>query len=257
MFTAPAEAYDRHVGRYGPTLARAFADLAGVRAGGSAIDVGCGPGPLTAELASRLGADRVAAVDPSPPFAEACRARVAGARVELAAAEQLPFPDGTFDYALSQLVVNFMTDAAAGVREMKRVTRPGGVVAAAVWDYAGEMTFLRRFWDAAVALDPAARERDEGVCMRYCTPDELRELWSTAGLEGAVVEPIVVSAGYENFEDLWAPLESGIGPSGAYVAELDDERRTALKDEFRRCTGVGSDPFTLSARAWTVAGRAE
>ena len=147
-----------------------------------ALDVGCGPGALATELVAVLGAEHVAAVDPSPPFAEACRRRLPGVRVETASAEALPFDDGAFDRALAQLVVNFMTDPPAGVREMRRVTRAGGTVAAAVWDYAGEMTLLRRFWDAAVTLDPSAADRDEGRCMPYCTPSELGALWSAAGL---------------------------------------------------------------------------
>jgi hypothetical protein len=139
---------------------------------------------------------------------------------------------------------------------MRRVARPGGWVAAAVWDYAGEMTLLRRFWDAAVALDPAAAERDEGRCMPYCTPAALGELWSGSGLAHVAVSPVVVSAGYEGFEDLWQPLEVGVAPSGAYAASLAPERRAALKAELRRRLGVGEAPFRLSARAWVATGRA-
>src|SRR6478609_2550584 len=137
-FRTPAEAYDRHIGRYGPRLARALIAAAGVRGGQRVLDVGCGPGALTAELAAMLGAGHVAAVEPSAPFAEACARRVPGVHVEVAAAEELPFADGEFDHALAQLVVNFMSDPPKGVREMRRVTRHGGRVSAAVWDYAGE-----------------------------------------------------------------------------------------------------------------------
>ncbi len=255
MFRTSADAYDRYIGRYSRDLARALCDLAGVAPGGRAIDVGCGPGGLTAELAERLGAEQVAAVDPSAPFAEACRRRLPGVRVEVAPAERLPFADAEFDAALAQLVVNFMTDAPAGVCEMRRVTRHGGTVAAAVWDYTGEMTLLRRFWDAAVALDPAAGERDEGRSMPYCTPDELAALWAQAGLEAVDVAPVVVSAAYTGFEDLWEPLEHGVGPAGAYVVALDDRRRSDVKAELRRRLAVGDEPFGLSARAWAVTGR--
>ena len=254
-FQRPAEAYDRHIGRYGPELARTLLAAAEVRAGQAALDVGCGPGALTGELVTLLGAERVAAVDPSPPFVEACRMRLPGVRVEGATAEALPFGDAEFDTALSQLVVNFMTDAPAGVREMRRVTRPGGTVAAAVWDYAGEMTLLRRFWDAAVALDPSAASLDEGRCMRFCTPDELDALWATAGLSHVGVSSALVSAGYEGFEDLWEPLELGVGPSGAYAASLPSERRSALKAELRDRLSAGAKPFSLTARAWIVTGR--
>src|SRR5689334_503524 len=254
-FRTPAEAYDRHVGRYGPRLARALIAAAGLREGQRALDVGCGPGALTAELAVVLGATHVAAVDPSEPFAEACARRVPGVRVEVAAAEALPFDDGEFDHALAQLVVNFMADAPAGVAEMCRVTRRGGRVSAAVWDYAGEMTLLRRFWDAVAAFDAAGAERDEGHTMRYCTPDELTALWENAGLERVVVSPAVVTAGYSGFEDLWQPLESGVAPSGAYVVSLEPGRRAEFKAEFRRTLGTGDGAFELSARAWIVTGR--
>ncbi|HEX2410443.1 MAG TPA: methyltransferase domain-containing protein [Solirubrobacteraceae bacterium] len=255
-FQTPAEAYDRYIGRYSSELGRALVAAAGVRAGDRALDVGCGPGGLTAELVAVLGAERVAAVDPSAPFVAACRRRQPGVQVEEASGESLPFPDAAFDRVLSQLVVNFMTDPPAGAREMRRVARPGGTVAAAVWDYGGEMTLLRRFWDAAVALDTAAADRDEGRSMRFCTPESLGELWSGAGLAEVRVSPVVVSAGYDDFEDLWRPLEVGVGPAGAYAASLPPERRAAFKAGFRRRLGAGDTPFRLTARAWIATGRA-
>ena len=253
-FRASAEAYDRHIGRYGAPLARALCDAAGVDRGQRALDVGCGPGALAAELVARLGAEDVAAADPSPPFVDGCRARLPGVEVHLAPAERLPFEAGAFDAALAQLVVNFMTDAHAGLAEMLRVTRPGGVVGAAVWDYAGEMTLLRRFWDAAVALDPAAAVLDEGTSMVFCSPGELEALWSEAGLAEVDVAAAIVRADYAGFDDLWGALAAGVGPSGAYVAGLDPDARAALADELRRLLGVGAAPFVLTARAWTVTG---
>jgi SAM-dependent methyltransferase len=254
-FRTPADAYDRHIGRYGPALAAGLIAEAGVEPGSRALDVGCGPGALTAALAGLLGTDHVAAVDPSEPFAKACASRLPGVRVEVATAEALPFPDRSFDAALSQLVVNFMTDAPAGVGEMRRVTRPGGTVAAAVWDYAEGMTLLRRFWDAAVALDAAAAPLDEGRSMPYCRPDELGRLWRDTGLEDVRTGELAVEAGYEGFDDLWQPLESGVAPSGAYAAGLAPERRERLRGELRRRLGVADEPFRLTARAWWVTGR--
>ncbi len=254
MFRAPAAAYDRFIGRYGPELARRLSTAAGVRPGDRALDVGCGPGALAHELVAQLGAAQVAAVDPSAPFAEACRARLPGADVRVAAAEALPFADATFDRVLAQLVVNFLADPEAGMLEMARVARPGGTVAAAVWDYAGQMTLLRHFWDAAAALDPAARARDEGRAMRFGTPAELAALLASAGLEEVWVEPTVVTAAYDGFEDLWAPLELGVGPAGAYTAALAAEPRAALKAELRRRLDVGEGPFTLRAGAWVATG---
>jgi SAM-dependent methyltransferase len=257
-FQTPAEAYDRFIGRYGAALARELIAAARVQRGARALDVGCGPGALTTQLVAALGEDGVAAVDPSVPFAEACRRRLPTVRVEVAAAEALPFADAAFDHALAQLVLNFMEDPSAGVAEMRRVTRPGGTVAAAVWDYADGMTLLRRFWDAAVEEDPAAADRDEGRSMPYCTPDELGALWaSTCGLGDVCVSPVTVSADYDDFDDLWRPLERGVGPSGAYAAALPAPRRGVLRDALRRRLRVGSQPFRLSARAWIVTGRAE
>jgi SAM-dependent methyltransferase len=256
MFAVPADAYDRYVGRYSPALARELVHFAGVNAGQAALDVGCGPGALTATLAALLGADHVAAADPSEPFVAACRQRNPGVRVELAPAEALPFADDEFDHVLSQLVVNFLTDAPAGLAEMRRVVRPGGVISACTWDYADGMTLIRTFFDAAIALDPAAAEHDEGRHMRYCRPEELRDLWNAAGLRDVGVQPLTVRAAYEGFGDLWSPLEYGVGPAGAYAVSLEPARRAALREELRRRLGVSDAPFELTARAWAATGRA-
>jgi SAM-dependent methyltransferase len=256
-FRASAGVYDRHVGRYGAQLASALITFAGVEPGMRALDVGCGPGALTATLVERLGPENVCAADPSETFVQACRARLPGVAVAVAGAEALPFADGAFSTALSQLVVNFMTDAEAGVREMARVTRPGGVVASCVWDYAGEMTLLRAFWDAAREIAPGrAAGADEGVVMRWCRDGDLADLWRSAGLRDVRFDALTVSASYTDFEDLWSPLPTGIAPSGAFCKALDDDRRAALHDAYRRRLGVSDRPFALTARAWAVAGLA-
>lgn len=255
MFAVPADAYDRYVGRYSPALASELVRFAGVSAGERALDVGCGPGALTTTLATLLGADHVAAVDPSEPLVAACRERNPGVRVELARAEAMPFADHEFDHVLSQLVVNFLADAPAGLAEMRRVARPGGVIAACTWDYAEGMTLIRAIFDAAIALDPAAVEHDEGRHMRYCQPGELRDLWVGGGLHDVEVQPLTVRAAYEGFDDLWSPLEFGVGPAGAYVLSLDRPRRAALHEDLRGRLGVGDAPFELTARAWAVRGR--
>jgi SAM-dependent methyltransferase len=249
-FTTGTDAYARHVGRYGAVLSAAHADAVGLQAGDRALDVGCGPGVLLSELVRRLGADRVAGVDPSAPFVEAARAAVPGADVRVATAEHLPFADGAFDVVVSQLVVNFMDDAEAGVREMRRVARR--TVTSCVWDYAGEMTMLRAFWDAAVELDPAAP--DEGRVMRHCTTGELSALWERVGLREVETKPLVVSARYDDFDDYWSPFPSGIAPSGAYCASLDEHRRASLREACFRRLGSPSGSFSLTARAWFVGG---
>jgi ubiquinone/menaquinone biosynthesis C-methylase UbiE len=252
---ASADAYDRYIGRYGPGLAEALMAFAGVERGMRALDVGCGPGALTAKLAELLGRESVSAADPSEPFAEACRARLPGVEVVVAGAEELPFDDDTYDAALSQLVVNFMADAHAGVGEMARVARPGGTVAACVWDYSGQMTLLRAYWDAAHEVAPErAAAFDEGAVMRFASEDELESLWREVGLEDVRTGPLVAEAAYADFDDLWAPLPTGIGPAGAFCASLDDDGRAALHTALRRRLGVGDEPFTLTARAWAVRG---
>jgi SAM-dependent methyltransferase len=254
LFRGSADAYDRFVGRYGPNLSRELITAAGVRQGQRVLDVGCGPGPLTTALAALLGADLVSAVDPSEPFAQACRERVPGADVRVAAAEELPFEDDTFDATLSQLVVNFLDDAPRGLLEMRRVTRPDGVVAGCTWDYAGGMTMLRGFWDSVRALDPEDGGADEGLTMRYAEPDSLGELWRGAGLRDVQVSELVAEASYEDFDDLWEPFLAGIGPAGAHAASLDADDQRRLRDEFHRRLGSPAGPFTLSARAWCAVG---
>jgi SAM-dependent methyltransferase len=238
-FEADAAVYDRHVGRYAPQLSAALMDAAGVRPGDLVLDVGCGPGGLTQALAEGVGAENVTAVEPSDSFVAACRKRVPGAE---------------FDVVLSQLVVNFMRDAPVGVAEMRRVARPGGTVAACVWDYAGEMTMLRAFWDGALAIDPDAP--DEGRTMRYCNEAELAQLWREAGIGDVATGSIVVEAAYGDFDDYWSPFPTGLAPSGAYCASLSDERREELRQAVFERLGRPRGPFTVGARAWFVRGRA-
>ena len=256
-FAVPAETYDRFVGRYSYALCEALAEAAGLTASSSVLDVGAGTGTGTRRLVELVGPERVAAVEPTESFVEGLRVRCPGVDVRLAHAESLPFEDGAFDATLAQLVVNFMSDPEAGVAGMKRVTRPGGAVAASVWDYPGEMTLLRSFWDAAAELDPdGVHAVDERTRMQFARDGELGELWRQAGLAEVEEGEIVVSGEYEDFEDLWAPFTAGVGPAGRYAASLDPERQEALKSDFRRRLAVPDGAFTLGARAWFAVGRA-
>ena len=254
MFQASADVYDRFIGRYGAALGDAVLEAASVRPGMRVLDVGCGSGALAARAANVVGAENVAAVDPSEPFVEGCRARVPGADVRVAPAESLPFRDGTFDAVLAQLVVNFMSDAPRGLAEMVRVAKPGGVVGAAVWDYAGEMRLLRAFWDSAAAVAPETAARDESRTLRYATPGELTGLWSGAALDDVSVSALEVDAQYDDFDDLWTPFLAGIGPAGALAASLDPAAQEALREELRSRLGNPAGPFTLTAKAWFVRG---
>ena len=249
-FAVAADAYGRFMGRYAEPLAVQFVELAGVRAGQQALDVGCGPGALTAELVQRLGSAAVCAIDPSEPFVAAAQARFPAVDVRLGVAEHLPFPDDSVDLALAQLVVHFMTDPVAGLTEMARVTRPGGVVAACVWDHAGDSGPLATFWRAVHELDPDAPGEADLAGARE---GHLAQLSEAAGL--AQIEPtkLTVRVGFTSFEDWWEPFTLGVGPAGAYVARLDEPKRDALR---ARCAqGLPSSSFEIAASAWCVRAR--
>jgi len=253
-FASAADAYDQHVGRYGAQLAAGLIDAAEIRPGQRVLDVGCGPGPLTRALTDRAGPGNVAAIDPSPEFVEACRARVPDADVRVGVAEQLPFSSATFDATLAQLVVQLIDDRDAGVAEMARVTRPGGVIAACVWD-SMTMPALRAFWDAALAIAPErAGAIDDGRRVGYDRPDELAELWRNCGLVDVTTGELHVNARYESFEHLFAPFTAGTGHSGACYAALDDARQQRVRDEAYRRLGKPEAAFTLTARAWWARG---
>jgi SAM-dependent methyltransferase len=249
-FATAADKYDRFMGRYTLSLAPPFADRAGVRDGARVLDVGCGPGGLTAELARRVGADHVAAIDPAPQFAAACGERHPGADVRVGGAEELPWADGTFDVTLASLVVAFMRDADQGVREMARVTRPGGTVAACMWDIAGgRMTMLNTFWTAARAVDPdaAGEQRRPGVA-----EGDLGRIFRAAGLSGVEEGAIEARVDYTGFDDFWEPFTDGVGPAGQHLVSLPPERRAEVREACRAALPDGA--FTLSAWAWTAVG---
>jgi SAM-dependent methyltransferase len=246
-FTVGADSYDRFMGRYAVPLAPRFADFAGVAADQRVLDVGCGPGALTAELVGRLGPAGVSAVDPSEPFVAAARERHPGVNVRLAAAEQLPFGDRAFDAALAQLVVHFMADPVAGLREMARVTRKEGVVAACVWDHAGGQGPLSLFWDAARQLDAGVEDESQLAGSRE---GHLAQLFQAAGLHEIEESTLSVNVEHPSFEDWWEPFTLGVGPAGAYAAGLDAKRQARLRDLCREM--LPAAPFVLSARAWAA-----
>ena len=248
--------YEGRIGRYGSSLATAFLQVVEVRAGWRALDVGCGPGALTTQLVARLGARNVAAVDPASEFVGICRSRLPGVDVREAAAEALPFPDDSFDVVLAQLVVALMSDPDAGVRQMRRVARPGRPVAACGWDFAEGMTLFRMFWDAAAHLDPAARSADPALTRPLGTPAELQALFERAGCEDVRTGELIARAGYADFEDLWEPLVAPDGPPGEYWTTLDAAHREALREQMWQRLGRPDGAFELTARAWYVRGRA-
>jgi SAM-dependent methyltransferase len=247
MFDVPADSYGRFMGRFAEPLAQKFADQARVRVGQQALDVGCGPGALTAQLVERLGAGALWAIDPSASFVAATRARCPGVDVRAGAAEQLPFADDTFDAALAQLVVHFMTDPVAGLAEMARVTRRGGVVAACVWDHAGGTGPLAAFWRAVHDLDPSAPDESG---LPGARDGHLAELGKAAGLSDIESSSLTVTVMFATFADWWEPFTLGVGPGGAYVAGLDADRRAALR---ARCEELlPAAPFSIDGTAWSM-----
>jgi len=254
-FPAAVQNYDRFMGRYATRLARKFGDAAGVRAGMRVLDVGCGPGALAVELAGRVGEENVAAIDPAPEFAAACQARVPGADVREGVAESLPWEGGTFDASMCSLVVAWMSDPDQGIREMARVTKPGGTVAAAMWDFpGGGLPMLSYFWRAAREIVPSIIDETPKPQAGVGEGD-LIQRFGRAGLQGVTGGTLETSVDYADFDDYWEPFSGGGGPAtGPFYASLDDAGRATLRDTVRASLPEG--PFTLPARAWFAVGTA-
>lgn len=250
-FAVTAAAYDQFMGRWSEPLAAQFASLGAFDPGQRLLDVGCGPGALTAVLAARVGSTSVYAVDPSESFVAATRDRLPDVDVRRASAEALPFPDATFDGALAQLVVHFMDDPVGGLTELARVTRPGGTVAACVWDHAGRRGPLSIFWDAVLELDPAARDESG---LPGAREGHLVELFAAAGITDSRQTTLTVRRTFADVDAWWTPFTLGVGPAGAYVSALDPGGRDRLRHQCAQLLPDGS--FELAAVAWAAVGRA-
>ena len=248
-FDVPAEAYDRFMGLHSRQLAPQLVDLARLTPGDRVLDVGCGPGALITVLVERVGAGSVAAVDPSEPFVAAARSRHPGIDVRRATAEALPYPDQVFDAALAQLVVHLMADAAAVLREMVRVTRREGVVAASVWDFAGERSPLSSFWRAARELNLGTQDESGLPGARQ---GHLVEVFEAAGLRQVEDAALVARARYASFDEWWEPFGFGVGPAGALFQKLDATQRARVR---ARCQEfLPPAPFELESFAWAARG---
>lgn len=249
-FDVTPDAYRQFMGRFSGPLAGMFADFVGVTAGRRALDVGCGAGALTDVLVDRLGVEQVSAADPSAPFVEGVRARYPSMEVQLGTAEELRFPDATFDLVLAQLVVHFMDDPVTGIRQMARTAVRGGVVAANVWDYGGGRGPADALWSVARALDPSVPDESglPGV-----TDGHLARLFAEAGLDVVASTALTVRVRHDSFDDWWRPYTLGVGPAGAYVATLEAPDRDRLREACRDVLPQGS--FATTAAAWTVYAR--
>ncbi len=255
---ASGDAYEPYVGRWSRRVAGEFLRWLAVEPGRRWLDVGCGTGALTETVLALAEPATVHGVDRSEAYLELARRRLNDPRAnfEVGDAQSLPVPDDSYDVVVSGLVLNFVADQAKAAREMTRAAVGGGMVAAYVWDYAGEMQLMRYFWDAAAELDEAATELDEGRRFPLCKPGPLRALFEEAGLAVVDVQPIVVSTAFRDFDDYWRPFLGGQGPAPGYAMSLGEERRTALRERIRSALPIADDgSIDLTARAWAVRGR--
>jgi len=252
---ASGSAYEAYIGRWSRLVAREFVAGLGVRSGARWLDVGCGTGALTRAILEAPDPSSVIGVDSSEAFVAVARERTPDprARFEVGDARQLPLPDASCGAVVSGLAINFVPDAARGVAEMARVACPGGTVALYVWDYAARMEPLRRFWNAVVSLDPAARDLDEALRFPVCRPEALDALFRSAGLTKGETRPIDVVAVFDDFDDFWNPFLGGQGPAPGYVSSLPEERRAALRERLRAMLPVrGDGSIALNAGAWAI-----
>ena len=255
---ASGAAYEPYVGRWSRLVAQEFLAWLAVPGGSRWLDVGCGTGALSQTILEMASPKEVLGVEASAGYIAYAREQIkdARARFEVGDARALPVETATFDAVVSGLVLNFVPQPEAAVAELARAARSGGMVAAYVWDYAGEMQLMRHFWNAATALDPAAIELDEGWRFPICRPEPLTQLFQDAGLRGVEVRAIDAPTNFRDFDDYWSPFLGGQGPAHAYAMSLSEERRTALRERIRAGLPVEPDgSIRLIARAWAVGGK--
>lgn len=249
------DAYDHYMGRWSRPVAEAFVGWLDPAPGGRWVDVGCGTGALTSAIATAASPVELVGVDPSGGFLAGARRRLGGrARFVIGDAEALPLDFDHFDTSVSGLALNFVPHPSRAVREMVRVTRPGGTVAAYVWDYAEGMELIRIFWDVAATVDPSAAELDEGSRFPLCRPDALEALFERCGLDAVACTGMVVATPFVDFEDYWRPLLGGQGPIPSYVASLHPDTRHRLRTRLAETLAPDGDRIELSARAWAIRG---
>ena len=254
---ADAQAYDRFMGRWSKLAAPLLVDFAGISDGGHVLDVGSGTGSLALSIVERMPRCHVTGIDPSSEYITYAQSQTRSDRIRFQTgdAQEMAFGNGAFDHSLSLLVFNFIPDPKKALLEIRRVTKSGGCIAAAVWDYGQDMRMLRLFWDAAIALDPAAEKLDEKH-MPLCRSGELSHLWQQAALDRIEERPLDIAMTFASFRDFWDPFLLGQGPAGAYVAQLPRDRRQSLAEEVKRRLMLAGDsaPFTLRGRIWAVRG---
>ena len=253
-----AKDYEAYIGRWSRPVGAEFLDWLSIAPGGRWVDVGCGTGALSGSILELADPASVVGVDPSADFVELARTQVDDprARFAVAPADRLPLETASADVIVSGLVLNFIPDLAAALAEMRRVGVPGATIAGYVWDLAGRMDIIRTFWDAAIALDPAAAEKDEGARFSLCAPEPLRQAFEGAGFGDVAVRSIDVPTVFRDFDDYWTPFLGRVGPAPAYLDGLDDASRAAIRERLRATLPTQPDgTIHLIARAWAVLGR--
>lgn len=256
---AQGAGYEHYVGRWSRLVAADFLKWIAIPPGQTWLDVGCGTGALSERILESCEPAKVVGIDPSDGFVSHAKAHVTGNHAEFRAgdARALPFDDAAFDAVVSGLVLNFVPDQPKATSEMRRVARPGATVAVYVWDYAGEMQLMRKFWDAAIALNPKARELDEGLRFPVCRENALRDLFTAAGLRDVATQAIDVPTVFRDFDDYWSPFLGGQGPAPGYCVSLPVADRNALRDRIKASLPAGRDgKIALTARAWAARGTA-
>ncbi|MGI9370762.1 MAG: class I SAM-dependent methyltransferase [Ruegeria sp.] len=251
------DAYENYVGRWSRKTGRAFLSWLNAPAGLRWLDLGCGTGAFTAQILENCDPGSVIGVEPSAGFRDLANQAVSDERAQFlpGSGDEIPLKENAVDIAVSGLVLNFIPDLPKALAELSRCVVEGGTIAAYVWDYAGHVQFMRYFWDAAVALDPAAHDKDEGIRFPICHPAELTKVFSAAGLVRVEAVPIDITTPFRDFDDYWNPFLSGIAPAPGYCASLDDAARDALKERLRQSLPTDPDGrILLAARAWAVRG---
>ncbi|MEO7664366.1 MAG: class I SAM-dependent methyltransferase [Candidatus Limnocylindrales bacterium] len=255
---ASGAAYDAYIGRWSRIVAADFLDWLAVPAGRRWLDVGCGTGALTSAILGRFEPVAVVGIDPSPAFLDRARQLVVDPRASFreGSADATGLGGGVADIAVAGLVLNFVPDIGAALREMCRVVGPGGRVAGYVWDYGGEMQLLRRFWQAAIELDPSVTSLNQGEQFPVAAEKPFRNAFAGAGLDAVEVQPIDITMRFNGFDDLWAPFLGGTGPAPAYAGSLASPALARLRDRFRDLCPPGPDgSIALLARTWAARGR--
>jgi ubiquinone/menaquinone biosynthesis C-methylase UbiE len=250
-------AYERYVGRWSSRVAERFLDWLDARTAARWLDIGCGTGALSERILASQQPNHLIGVEPSESFRAIVNERVRGGNVEFrsGSAERLPVEDACIDYGVSGLVLNFVPDQDAAMRELLRVLSPGGIAAGYVWDYAAHVQFIRYFWDAAVKLNPSAKDKDEGVRFPICRPKPLQNLFESAGFREVRVAAIDIPTPFENFDDYWEPFLNDVGPAPGYCVSLNAAERAKLEAMIRDALPIDSDGMILlAARAWAVSG---